>query len=60
MTGGLFKKVHENPTQMYGSFVTDVSTYLIEAGSSRNDRVDRSPDLLVRDNSRTDRVSRTD
>ena len=59
MTGDLFKEVHENPTQIYRSFVTDVATYFIEAGSSRNDSVDLSPDLLVSSNSRIDRVFRT-
>jgi hypothetical protein len=46
MTGRLFKEMHENPTEIYGSFVSDVSTYLVEARCSRDDRVDLSPDLL--------------
>ena len=51
MTGSFFKEMHENPTQIYRNFATDVVTYFIEAGSSRNDSVDLSPDLLVSSNS---------
>jgi hypothetical protein len=58
--GHLFEEVHEYPAKIDEGLGADVPTDLIETGSSRYDRIDLSPDFLVSDSCRFDRVLRVD